>query len=276
MDDNGPVPTQVKRKKWRRGKRKGRNPHPPSPLREDERGGGVTSNNQTIKQSNNQNGRKKLGAHKPLSDRGNPKRTKTKYKDLILLCPFQVHIFHFTPTDIAIPDDISVDSGGELSLLQNAAPESLSLSADKLEAELDTRALDQARQKDASESGEVLFEQRHVSEAAEAAMVVAREGYNLLIIGRGRKPSSLIGAIPNQAGGRYLGRGREEAQGLGHLGEILVGQFNELNSSLLVVQQFDAALVKASLKTASFRIGPLFDTPAVEGGGEGEVLEHAE
>ena len=195
----------------------------------------------------------------------------------------QVRIFHFTPTDIVSLDGTPRGSGGELSLAQNAVPESLSLSADSLESELDKRALEQAKsesdakQKDASESetGEVLFEQRIVGEAVEAAMIVAREGYNLLIIGRGRNPSPLIGAIPNHSMGRHLGRPREEAQGLGPLVDILSGKFNEFESSLLVVQQFDAFLVKATPKSVSLKSNPLFDTPALEGGKEAEVREHA-
>ena len=189
----------------------------------------------------------------------------------------QVLFLYFTPTDKVSPDDTSLGSSGELSPLQNAAPKSLSLSADKLESELDTCVLEQAKseakQKDVSQSGEMLFEPRHVSEAVEAAMVVAREGYNLLIIGRGRTPSHFIGEIPNQSGRRHLGRGREDAQGLGPLGDILVGQFNELDSSLLVVQQFDSSLVKATPKTGSFKRDPLLDTSEEEE--EAEVLEHA-
>lgn len=158
----------------------------------------------------------------------------------------------------------SLVEGAEIS--QNPSKSSFLITTDKLlidsEANLDLAALSLAKsvvQKE-SENGEergvVLFDEREVEEAGEAILTIGKEGFDLLVFGRGRRASPLVALLAqSQIHGR--GKFREESQTLGPIGNELVAQEIPLNEeaegsevqefvrlpSLLVVQQHDLEFV---------------------------------
>ena len=163
----------------------------------------------------------------------------------------------------------SLDEGG-MEVARAPSISSFVIMTDKLlidtEAKLDNAALALVKSPSLAENGEkkatVVFEEREVDDAAGAALAVGKEGFDLVVVGRARRPSPLVALLAqSQAHGRF--RIREDAQRLGPVGEELVGQdveeapFDKVGEeeidaqvglsqppSLLVVQQYDPELVK--------------------------------
>eukprot|EP00271_Cylindrocystis_brebissonii_P017094 TRINITY_DN4301_c0_g1_i1.p1 TRINITY_DN4301_c0_g1~~TRINITY_DN4301_c0_g1_i1.p1 ORF type:complete len:886 (-),score=168.42 TRINITY_DN4301_c0_g1_i1:929-3586(-) len=109
-----------------------------------------------------------------------------------------------------------------------------------------------------SSPGIISYEEREVESALSAALQVATEDFNLIIVGRGRRPSPLITqAIMQEHSTRPAGtssaslHGQVEVAGygLGPVGEFLA-QREEVKASVLVIQQHDPALVRGMTSTA--------------------------
>ena len=84
--------------------------------------------------------------------------------------------------------------------------------------------------------GKAEYKEKLASNLVEGVMAIGRsEDYDLLVVGKGRFPSAMVAELAEQKG--------EHAE-LGPVGDILASSGKGVVSSVLVVQQHDAALAE--------------------------------
>eukprot|EP00897_Mesotaenium_endlicherianum_P010605 jgi/Mesen1/9573/ME000065S08997 len=93
---------------------------------------------------------------------------------------------------------------------------------------------------------QIKYEVREVDDVASAVLQVAKEGeFDLLVIGRGRRPGPLIARMTLQMSSQHNRRSVDDGgAGLGALGQLLTERDNEVHASVLVVQQHDPSFVR--------------------------------